>query len=481
MISTPYFRKNPITISLLIINLCIIMLTFTGCKKLVEVNAPTTTISAKNVYSNDQTAIAVLTAIYAQISSKNLIGTDLNSVGFITGLSGDELTFYDGYADDLLRSYYQNQIPADISAFWSIIYNEIYISNAAVEGLNSANSLSFSVKQQLLGEAKFLRAFCYFYLVNLYGDVPLILETDYIQNRVMSRTPKAQVWQQIITDLTDAKSLLSSDYLDGTLFNKTTEHVRPTKWAAAALLARSYLYIGDWKNAETQASSVINSDIYSLDSLSNVFLRNSNESIWQLQPVNLGANTEEAIIYIIPSSGLSSTTPVYLSPQLINSFEPNDQRKKNWIDTVRSSDSLYYFVYKYKISAVTIDQEPIEYNTVLRLGEQYLIRAEARAQLNDLAGARSDLNIIRERAWLTASTLNEKSALLRSIYHERQVELFTEWGHRWLDLKRTKMVDAVMGVVTPQKGGTWNTDQQLYPIPPTDILFDGNLTQNPGY
>jgi starch-binding outer membrane protein, SusD/RagB family len=480
MTSTLYFKKSLIAISLVILIQFIVQF-LTGCKKLVEVNAPTTAISAKNVYTNDQTAAAVLTSVYAQISANNLIGRDLSSIGFMTALSADELTLYDGYASSDLRAYYQNRIPANVSAFWPVIYNEIYISNAAIEGLNSTNSLTPSVKKQLLGEAKFIRAFCYSYLVNLYGNVPLILGTDYIQNRVMSRTPKELVWQQIITDLTDAKSLLSNDYLDGTLLNKTPEHVRPTKWAATGLLARSYLYTGDWKNAEIQSSEVINVGIYSLDSLNNVFLRNSKESIWQLQPVNVGANTEDARIYVIPSTGLSGTTPVYLSPQLINSFEANDQRKNSWVDTVRSSGSLYYFVYKYKIATITIGQDPKEYNTVLRLGEQYLIRAEARAQLDNLLGARSDLNAIRERAGLKASMLNEKSALLQSIYHERQVELFTEWGHRWLDLKRTKTIDAVMGGATHQKGGTWNSNQQLYPIPPTDILYNGNLTQNPGY
>lgn len=478
MRSILFFTKSQIIISLIIICYPFII-TISSCKKLVEVNSPTTSINAKNIYTNDQTASAILTGIYTQLSASNLVSTDLTSIGFTTGLSGDELTLYDGYADNRLLAYYQNRLTANGSDFWGDIYKKIYILNAAIEGLSSASSLTPSVKTQLLGEAKFTRAFCYFYLVNLYGDVPLILRTDYSQNRIMPRTSIELVWRQIITDLIDAKSLLSSDYLDGTILNKTPERVRPTKWSAIALLARSYLYTSDWKNAEIQASEIINAGNYSLDSLHNVFLRNSNEAIWQLQPVNAGSNTEDAKIYVIPATGLSGSTPVYLSRQIMSSFEYNDQRKKIWVDTASSSGIIYYFAYKYKIA--TLNQPVTEYNTVLRLGEQFLIRAEARAQQINFAGARSDLNEIRKRAGLKALDLNEKTSLLQAIYHEGQVELFAEWGHRWLDLKRTKLINAVMTEVTRKKGGSWDANWQLYPIPSFDILYDGNLTQNTGY
>jgi hypothetical protein len=91
------------------------------------------------------------------------------------------------------------------------------------------------------------------------------------------------------------------------------------------------------------------------------------------------------------------------------------------------------------------------------------------------------LNVIRARASLPAATIASKDATLSAIAHERQVELFTEWGHRWFDLKRTGKIDAVMSVVTPQKGGTWNTNKQLVPLPSSEILINHNLAQNPGY
>ena len=121
---------------------------------------------------------------------------------------------------------------------------------------------------------------------------------------------------------------------------------------------------------------------------------------------------------------------------------------------------------------------------VLRLAEQYLIRAEASANSGDLGGAIKDLNTIRSRAGLPplANSLN-RSQVLSAVAQERKVELFAEWGHRWFDLKRTGAIDSVMSIVTPQKlpGSKWNSYQQLYPISLTQLSYNPNLKQNPGY
>jgi hypothetical protein len=337
-----------------------------------------------------------------------------------------------------------------------------------------------------------MRAFCYFYLVNLYGDVPLVLATDYKQNALLARTGKDQVYQQIISDLKDAQNLLSDKYLDGSLtaYSGTPEKVRPTKWAATALLARTYLYTEKWTDAEAQATSVINnSTAFSLDTLNGVFLKNSKEAIWQLQPIRNGvySNTQEGAFFKLPSTGPNTTQyPVYLSNNLLNSFEPNDQRRSKWVDSVVVSISgvptAFYYPSKYKIGQV--NTAVAEYSMVLRLAEQYLIRAEARANVagTGLGGAIADLSSIRTRAGLSVyNGPANKDSVLNAIYHERQVELFTEWGHHWLDLKRTGKVDAVMSTVTPQKGGTWETTDQLYPISSTELQRNPNLTQNSGY
>lgn len=453
-----------------------------GCKKLIEIDPPATSISGQNVYSTDATAISVLNGVYTLMSQTVIPDKDQTSIGFLTGLSSDELTLFSGSTSLTLLSFYQNTLgQSKDGEIWNIPFSRLFIINSAIENLSKPTGITEKVRLQLLGEAKFMRAFCFFYLVNLYGDVPLIVSSDYTINSVLPRSPKNLVWNQIISDLKDAKNLLSSNYMDGTLLKSTTERVRPTKWAATALLARSYLYIQDWKDAELQASSVIEeSSKYSLDSLNAVFLKNSKEAIWQLQPVLSGWNTEDAKAYIIPASyGPNGAGGVSLSNQLLNSFESGDLRKQNWTDTVTFAGTVYSFAYKYKLN--TYGDPVNEYNTILRLGEQYLIRSEARAQQNNINGALEDLNTIRNRAGLKNTTASTPNEVLSAILHERQVELFTEWGHRWLDLKRTNTANQVMSIVTPLKGGIWNSNWQLFPVPLNDIQTNNKITQNSGY
>jgi hypothetical protein len=300
----------------------------------------------------------------------------------------------------------------------------------------------------------------------------------------LPRTSKVLVYQQIIADLKDAQGLLNANYVDAGLINTTAERVRPTRAAAAALLARAYLYTADYKNAETQSSAVIsNAALYQLDTLNSVFLKNSNEAIWQLQPVLAVWNTQDAQFLVFPASGPNNDHPIYLNPVLVGSFETGDQRKTKWVgmtsDTLAGVVTKYYYPYKYQ--SATPGAPVTEYTMILRLAEQYLIRAEARASQGDLSGGASDLNIIRNRAGLPNTTANSQASLLSDIIHERQVELFSEWGHRWFDLKRTGTVDAVMSIACPLKGGAWNTNWQLYPVPLDELHVNPNLTQNSGY
>jgi hypothetical protein len=371
------------------------------------------------------------------------------------------------------------------SEYWSPLYRLIFDCNSAIEGLNSSTLLTPAIKNELLGEAKFLRAFYFFYLTNLFGDIPLPITSDYQTNSRLARTSKERIYQQIISDLKDAQASLNNNYLDGSLmtYTGTPERVRPTKWAASALLARTYLYNQNWDSAEMEATNVINnSGLFSLDSLNAVFLKNSTEAIWQLQPVTTGHNTEDARVFIIPSTGFSNNTyPVYLDSSLINDFEVGDHRMLNWVKSYSIGANTYFYPYKYKIA--TTGAPVSEYLMVLRLGEQYLIRAEARAEQKNILGAQNDLDSIRYRAGLLPTTANDMGSLLSVILEERRKELFSEWGHRWLDLKRNQKIDIVMQVNTPQKGGgMWNSYQQLYPLPyVSDIQFDDKLVQNPGY
>jgi hypothetical protein len=477
----------------IIIVVCSIPIFFSinGCKKLIDISAPPSSINGANVYASDATASAVLTGIYTTLSYQNSTGFStggFTSMSLFPSLSADELTVYD-VTDPNYSAFYLNALASSTitgtADYWNTIYPFIYLTNDAIKGLGSSKSLTPAVKQQLLGEAYFLRAFCYFYLVNLFGDVPLPVSTDWQINAALTRAPKEQVYEQIVADLKGAQELLSSNYLKADVLNKTTERVRPTKWAATALLARVYLYMGKWAEAEEQSSFVIsNSSLFQLNALSEVFLENSSEAIWQLQAVGSGtsANTGDGMVFILPPEGPGGIYPVYLSSSFINSFETGDQRAVNWVGGVNPTPpgtTTYYYPNKYKIGAVAVSTQ--EYPMILRLAEQYLIRAEARAQQNNFSGAQTDLNMIRTRAGLGNTQANDKNSLIAAIIQERKVELFTEWGHRWFDLKRTNTVDSVMEIITPVKGGVWKTTSQLYPIPLSQLQQSPQLVQNPGY
>jgi hypothetical protein len=217
-----------------------------------------------------------------------------------------------------------------------------------------------------------------------------------------------------------------------------------------------------------------------------VFLKNSKEAIWQIMPVNVNQNTTDANSFILVSDP-NSQQPTYISSFLLNSFETGDRRKTNWMSVYTSGTGTYYYPSKYMANRITPTNPPTpptEYLMVIRLAEMYLIRAEARAQLNNVSGAQADLNVLRARAGLINTIAADKASLLTAILHERQVELFTEWGHRWFDLIRSGNINSVMTVVTAAKTSgaiSWKPYQQLYPLNYVDIQLDPNLTQTVGY
>ncbi|RKR80006.1 RagB/SusD domain-containing protein [Mucilaginibacter gracilis] len=464
-------------IQALLFRVCLLTLCFSGCKKFVEIPPPVTAVTGQNVYNNDATATAVLKGVYIRLSEYDT-GGGINQMGIRCGLSADELKYFG--TDVLFQKIYVNQLSAvDYYAFWENSFTYLQAVNSVLEGLKKSQGLTPSVKAQLQGEALFVRAFLNFYLVNLYGDVPLVLSSDYLQNSKMARTSSDLVYKQIVSDLISAKLLLQDSYVDGNSnASADAERVRPNRATASALLARTYLFTGQYALAEQEAGAVIQDPKYKLEDLGNVFLRQSNEAIWQLMPVDPAWNTNDARSLLLTSDGPDDAQPFALNERLIADFESGDQRRAAWVDTVTAGGRLYYYPIKYKALSAP---PAAEYYMVFRLAELYLIRAEARTELGNTEGAAADLNAIRARAGLAATPAAAPADLLAAVLKERRVELFTEWGHRWFDLKRTKQANTVLPSVTAEKGGTWDSHDQLYPLPLSDIKLNPALIQNPGY
>jgi hypothetical protein len=450
----------------------ILCLQMSSCKKFVEAKPPIDQLTTAEVFSDDASAESAMRGLYIQMRGGNTYLFANGGMTLFTGLTGDELVnrtasaTYDPYAKNAIIS---TDYTID-NYIWLDAYKYIYQANALIENTQASPSLSAPVKQQITGEAKFIRAFCHFYLFNLFGTIPLSTTTDYKVTSIQERADSATVYAQIVLDLKDATQTLSASY-------PSDDKGRVNKWAAVSLLNRVYLYTRDWKDAEQGAAAVINSGMYSLDSLNAVFLAASDEAILQLTPTSFSSNTTEGFDFV-PSS--PTTRPTFLiNSNLLNAFEPGDERRIAWIDSSIIGGSTYYYPYKYKVRS---SSPPVEYYIILRLGEQYLIQAEALAQEGNLSQAMASLDMIRTRAGLPSIAMTDpvisQQDLLQAIYHEEQVELFAEWGHRWFDLKRTGRIDQVLG---SEKSSVWAPTDAYYPIPNNEILSNPRLTQNPGY
>jgi len=470
--------------------LCLIFLLgcMFSCKKFIEVEAPITSVNSGNVYKENSNAAAVLTGIFAKMSS-NGFSSDLS---LYPELSSDNLNALQFSDSELSYAYYKNAMSSTFEAsFWNKNYEYIYYANAALEGLSQSTTLDPDVKKRLLGEAHFIRGICYFYLTNFYGKVPLLVSTDYKVNAKLSNSSTEIIYQQIIQDLLLSQQMLDDKYVDATIIKETPNRVRPNRSAATAMLARVYLFTKEYSKAEIEASKVINqSSRYSIVGIDNTFLKNNQETIWALQPVNLGKDTQEGYFFNYPSEGPNSNNYAYLSSDLLESFASGDLRKIKWISDMTIDGVTFFYPTKYKVRDGNAS-DPKEQSIVLRLAEQYLIRAEARIQQENIEGGVSDLNVLRTRATdfsapvserlkLLSATTSKQEALL-TVERERRAELFTELGDRWINLKRTGSIDVVMTKAAISKGIIWAPFKAIYPIPNTEIRLNINLIQNPGY
>lgn len=452
-----------------IVGLLSMQLVLFGCEDYLEAEDPVGQLSTEAVYEDENTATAAVTSLYAILRDDVIITGNPTGMGGVMGLYSDELDYY-GTPGEGLENFYSHQIIASnstISGTWNGSYNLIFMCNAAIEGLEGSQTMTIEVKEQLKGEALFIRGMIHFYLTNIFGDIPYIKTTDYQKNREAERMPEEIVYENIIEDLTNSKNLLALSY-------PTWERTRANKWVVAALLARVYLYNGQWDKAEQESNLLLNNSEFILEeNIQNEFLKESTSAILQLKPKNNGDNTLEGSTFIF------STGPpplMALNVSLVQDMEDGDLRKQNWIMELTEGSDTWYFPYKYKQNLNT--GTSVEYSIVLRISEQYLIRAEARLMQGNILGAEDDLNIIRQRAGLENTTAQNSQQLLDAIITERRFELFSEYGHRWFDLRRLGIAGEIL---SPIKSG-WKSTDILFPIPESELLLNPKLEpQNPGY
>lgn len=455
---------------------------YSSCEKFVEATPPKTELVKSTVFESDALARSAMLGVYSAMITNGYSAGGVDGISICAAMSADEMVSTNSNSEFNVNDI----LPSNnaLASFWSQPYNHIYRANDIIEGLSASKGVTLETKKQLLGEALFIRAFTYFYLVNLFGDVPLVLTTDYRINALISRTPKDKVYEQIVLDLKEAESLLSSDYS----FSKG-ERTIPNKWTAKALMARVYLFLKKYEDAELVATEVIeNTTLYDTVAVDLVFLKNSKEAIWQLSRDN--GNSRDAITFKFTGAPVNGS----LRKSVVSLFDATDLRLKRWIGSTINGGVEYFYPDKYKSTLLS----PItEYATVFRIGELYLIRAECRIHNQKIADGIADLNVIRIRA--SPSPPNNlslipgdltKAEAISVLEEERFRELFSEWGHRWLDLKRwpssmfpgdfsLSRADDVLPVLKPG----WTKEDKLYPIPKVQLDNSPGMAnqQNPGY
>ena len=389
---------------------------------------------------------------------------------------------------------------------WDGYYRAIYRANIAIQKI-PAIEMDAKLRARYVAECQFLRAHFYFNLVRWFGDVPLVLTPLSPDEFKLTRTSSAEVYKQIIKDLTESIAVLpeKSQYPSADLG-------RVARGAARGLLAKVYLTTKDYANAEKYALEVINSNEYTLLSdYTKIFLpegENSSESLFEIQctakaerqtfdaPYDGGSQFNEVQgVRGSPNLGWGFNRP---SNSFILEFESGDPRRDASIlyegevlpdgsAIVEKNPNLFNARFNQK--AWTPAHVGFNYNgpgniRILRYSDVLLIAAEAMNENGKTGSALAQLNAVRKRARGTNTnilpdvTLTDKVKLREAIWHERRVELGME-QQRWFDLVRTGQAEAAL----TKHGKTFvKNKHELLPVPQKEIdLSSQLLKQNPGY
>lgn len=439
----------------------------TSCSKQLDTK-PTSSIDSKDAIKTSADVIGLLKGNYTNFGSASFFGGDIFVESELLANDGD-MDWSGTYQD--LTQINSKAITIDngyIASNWIQGYDVINQSNLILDSIGLVGDVD---KNATEGGAKFLRGASYFYLVNLFaknwndGDpaanpgVPIVLKStdptvDLPASVKVKRNTVAEVYAQVIADLTDAEANLPES--NGFYADQAT---------AAGMLARVYLQKGDYANAANAANRAIN---YALNNNKSLVAKYS-DAFPYVDPPAAVPNTAEDIfaMQVNSTSGVNDFQTFFsalgrgditITDDHLSKYEENDDRLSLFYTSGGSTytgkwDNLYGNVH------------------IIRLAELYLIRAEANFRMHTNVGAKpvTDINTIRERVLLPDYTAAELT--LDKILNERYLELAFE-GFRLMDIKRTQ---------TNLSGIPWNSPKLIFPIPKREIQVNSNLTQNEGY
>lgn len=470
-----------------IIIILLIGLLSTSCSKVLD-EIPEASFSPSNFYKSSADANAAISAVYDPLNTANLYN---QVMWIIQDQSTDDAEWGNGRntansPKNELDKYTFTPSTVTFYALWTTCYQAINRANTAITNIPNI-SMDLALKNRLVGEAKFMRAFYYFTLVRLYGKVPLITDpTTSLADLKVSRSSIESVYSQITADFLAAENVLPLSYSGG-------DKGRATKGAAKAFLASVYLTLKQWDKAAAKANEVMTMESqagYGLwNNYSEVFLianKNGKESIFEVQALGGGFNEGSFMQgYMRPPfdrGGFGDDPP---TKNLYDAYSTADKRRDinlKLFSSPPAPSSIVFpcYVGKYQDPAATGNGDGNNNYPIFRYAEVLLIYAEA---LNELGANNLDaltaINRVRRRAGLMDLNPGLSQAQFRDlVLRERRLELAFE-GHRRYDLLRTgKLIEAMMA---QNPGITIKPHQLLFPIPQSEIDANPNLDQNPGY
>ncbi|MFT5832710.1 MAG: hypothetical protein ACI97N_000323 [Cognaticolwellia sp.] len=483
-----------------------------SCEQNFLERSPIIGITQDNFYQTEEDAIAAVNAAYSTLQFEVSPGGhfrwfwgDIMSDDSDKGGSGDN----DAY-ELLLLETFQGPVNTDLlEGEWSACYEGIYRANTVLEYI-PAMEISDATKNQVIAEAKFIRAWLYYNLVTIFGDVPKVDRLLSASEYNMESSPKSEIWALITQDLTDAMAVLpaKSAY-------PSEDLGRITRGAVKALLVKSYLWQENWSAAQSMAEEIVNSNEYQLTpNYADIFTtggENNMESIFEIQYMNASGgnwgknNANEGTFsnvfqrargafegygFNIPTQDFVDefSAEGFEDPRLSATvFREGDAMGDRGIFT-KDATGMPFDFYAKKYFNNKGEEAPFgdpnpnggTNDRVIRYADVLLMHAEAAAKNGNEAAAKSSLNAVRARASTSSQVLPDVTSsgqvLIDAIYRERRIELGME-GHRFFDLVRTGRGTSVLGSLGYTEG-----KHNVFPIPQSQIqATNGAIKQNPGY
>ncbi|WP_316802345.1 RagB/SusD family nutrient uptake outer membrane protein [Pedobacter nototheniae] len=446
---------------------CSLIITVSSCKKFLE-SKPLDSYTENTFYVDEKGLQGGLVSCYDALQTDSLYGNNMLTLGEIRG---DNVTDNDPGSGAGVRNSIEvfSETPANniLAASWQGHYKAIYRSNIILDKAPGI-SMNETTKGQIIGQAKFIRALSYFNLTRLWGSVPLITSvqtTD--QARTNSRAASVQIYQQVINDLTDAISKLPTTWPDA-------QHGRATSYAAAALLAKVYLYQKKYdlvvSTLQPMVAAIYTGTVLSTVPQTTTFpngLKTSKDIIFAVQ--YLAGGVKEAVNQDNRYRNNNNTNTISI-PQTL--FENADNRKALVAPTNIGSRPGKFN------SPVSNSTETSGDFPILRCADVLLMYAEA---LNEVAYGNADaftaFNAVRTNANATiktAATLTSQADFRTAVYLERRLEFALE-ADRWFDIVRTNQMALVFPGIPAFRS--------IYPVPQAEIdnITNKNGWQNTGY